>query len=181
MKILALSDKVIPFIYSPLARQRFADVDLVIGCGDLPYYYLEYVLTVLNYLYYVRGNHDHTQEYSPEGHQRLTRIAARLASLCDQSQRACWLAHRAACAIAWVNFSTLNLRCGCMYCRSFRLCNRNRLVHGRYLDIFVTHAATGWHSRSIGSAAPGDQGFSVVDQGFSACLPPAWTYPHFPA
>jgi Icc-related predicted phosphoesterase len=59
MKVLALSDEVVPFIYSPGVRERFADVRLIVGCGDLPSEYLEYVVTQLNVpLAYVPGNHD---------------------------------------------------------------------------------------------------------------------------
>lgn len=59
MRILALSDQVIDFLYSPLVRERFSDVDVVVGCGDLPPHYLEYVITQLNVpLLYVPGNHD---------------------------------------------------------------------------------------------------------------------------
>jgi Icc-related predicted phosphoesterase len=59
MKILALSDEVVPFIHSPVVRERFADVRLIVACGDLPPDYLEYVVTQLNVpLVYVPGNHD---------------------------------------------------------------------------------------------------------------------------
>lgn len=59
MKILALSDKVVPFIYGERVDETYGDVDLAVGCGDLPARYLEYVLTVLNVpLVYVPGNHD---------------------------------------------------------------------------------------------------------------------------
>ena len=58
MKILALSDKVVPFIYSSQIRTRFGGTDLVLGCGDLPYYYLEFVLDSMYIpLFFVRGNH----------------------------------------------------------------------------------------------------------------------------
>jgi hypothetical protein len=36
-RILALSDIVDGAANGPGARERFGDVDLVIGCGDLPY------------------------------------------------------------------------------------------------------------------------------------------------
>ena len=49
MKILALSDVELPAVNSTRIRERFPDVDLVISCGDLPYYYLEYVLSSLEY------------------------------------------------------------------------------------------------------------------------------------
>jgi Icc-related predicted phosphoesterase len=68
MKILSLSDQIVSFIYSSQVRQRFGDVDLILGCGDLSYLYLEYVLTALDIpLFFVRGNHDKIVEYSEWG------------------------------------------------------------------------------------------------------------------
>lgn len=59
MKILAVSDQVVERIYALAVNKHFRDVDLILGCGDLPYTYLEYLTTVLNVpLYYVPGNHD---------------------------------------------------------------------------------------------------------------------------
>jgi Icc-related predicted phosphoesterase len=60
MKILAVTDAVDQAVYSNQVKQRFGDVDLILGCGDLPPYYLEFLVTLLDVpLYYVRGNHDH--------------------------------------------------------------------------------------------------------------------------
>jgi Icc-related predicted phosphoesterase len=65
MKLLSLSDQVLEFIYSPSVKERFADVDFVLGCGDLPYYYLEYLVDQLGKpVFFVRGNHAATVEYS---------------------------------------------------------------------------------------------------------------------
>ncbi len=82
MKILALSDQVVPFIYSRVVRERFADVGLIVGCGDLPVEYLEYVVTELNVpLVYVPGNHDPDSYVVPGGQSidgrwaRLDRIS----------------------------------------------------------------------------------------------------------
>ena len=59
MKILALSDEVVDRLYTLAANHYFDDVDLLLSCGDLPYEYLEYLLTIANLpLYYVPGNHD---------------------------------------------------------------------------------------------------------------------------
>ena len=59
IKILAVSDQVVDRIYSLAANGHFQDVDLLLGCGDLPYTYLEYLVSMLNVpLYYVPGNHD---------------------------------------------------------------------------------------------------------------------------
>ena len=68
MRILSVSDVEIGFIYSPMILERFQATDLIISCGDLPYYYLEYILTMLNVpLYYVRGNHASRVEFTSEG------------------------------------------------------------------------------------------------------------------
>ncbi len=59
MKILAVSDEVSASLYSDNLLRRFGGVDFVVGCGDLPYTYLEYLVTMLGVpLYYVPGNHD---------------------------------------------------------------------------------------------------------------------------
>lgn len=64
MKILAVTDEIIERIYPLVASGHFADVRLVLSCGDLPYPYLEYLVTMLNVpLCYVPGNHD--PEYHP--------------------------------------------------------------------------------------------------------------------
>ena len=71
MKVLSLSDQVVEFIYSPSVTERFASVDLVLGCGDLPYYYLEYLVDVLGKpVFFVRGNHAPLVEYSKDGDAR---------------------------------------------------------------------------------------------------------------
>ena len=59
MKILAVSDQVVDHLYSDLITTNFKDVELVLGCGDLPKEYLEFIVTVLNVpMLYVPGNHD---------------------------------------------------------------------------------------------------------------------------
>jgi Icc-related predicted phosphoesterase len=70
MRILSLSDQVLEFVYSPSAKERFKNADMVLGCGDLPYYYLEYLVDVLDKpVFYVRGNHAAALEHS-EGADR---------------------------------------------------------------------------------------------------------------
>lgn len=68
MNLLTVSDKKSHLIYSPQIKRRFSDVDLVIGCGDLSYFYLEYIISSLDIpLYFVRGNHAKKIEYSTAG------------------------------------------------------------------------------------------------------------------
>ena len=58
MKILTISDRVESLLYNERIRTHFGDVDLVLSCGDLPLYYLEYIVTMLNVpLFFVFGNH----------------------------------------------------------------------------------------------------------------------------
>jgi Icc-related predicted phosphoesterase len=65
MEILSVSDQVLHSVYSPAIKRLYADVDLVLGCGDLPFYYLEYITTLLGVpLFYVLGNHDPPKGYA---------------------------------------------------------------------------------------------------------------------
>jgi hypothetical protein len=68
MNILAVSDVELSIIYSPQIARRFGHINLAIGCGDLPYYYLEYIISTLDIpLYYVRGNHSSQVESGSHG------------------------------------------------------------------------------------------------------------------
>ncbi len=68
MKVLLISDKVVEHIYSNAIAERMKDIDFVISCGDLPNYYLEFIVTTLNKpLYYVMGNHDINSIHTEEG------------------------------------------------------------------------------------------------------------------
>ncbi len=58
MKILCVSDMIDERIYTVEARSHLADVDLVLGAGDLPGAYLEFLADLLDVpVYYVFGNH----------------------------------------------------------------------------------------------------------------------------
>ncbi|MCL4378325.1 MAG: hypothetical protein M1409_08110 [Actinobacteria bacterium] len=64
MKILIISDKVIDHIYSNTIQDRLKDLDFIISCGDLPDYYLEFIVSTLNKpLFYVMGNHNENAVY----------------------------------------------------------------------------------------------------------------------
>ena len=59
MKILCVADTVAPLVYSSHIKERFSDVDLVIGAGDLPMEYLEFISSSLNKpVLFVFGNHN---------------------------------------------------------------------------------------------------------------------------
>lgn len=59
MKILVLADVESTYIWDHFNPEAFADVDLVISCGDLKASYLSFVVTMIKApVLYVHGNHD---------------------------------------------------------------------------------------------------------------------------
>ncbi len=78
MKILCLSDRVEPMLHGPKLNSYAAGVEAVISCGDLPFDYLEYVVTFLGApVYYVLGNHDPSPD-SPEHPEGCTPLDGRI-------------------------------------------------------------------------------------------------------
>jgi Icc-related predicted phosphoesterase len=142
MKILALSDVVVDIIYSRTIRPRFSDIDFAIGCGDLPYYYLEYIVSALDVpVFFVRGNHSQVVEYvqaeprkGPHGatdlHRKVVIYNGTILAGIEGSLRYKEGPFQYTQAGMWVQ--VLNLVPAMMI---------NRLRFGRFLDIFVTHAS----------------------------------------
>ncbi len=59
MRVLCVSDVVVPQLERNFDPERFGRIDLVISCGDLPPEYLMSLRGTIDApLYYVRGNHD---------------------------------------------------------------------------------------------------------------------------
>ncbi len=142
MKILTVSDKVIESIYSEAIEQRFGDVDLVLACGDLPPYYLEFIVSMLNApLLYVFGNHDqgiHTADgkfkYAPTGcinvDERVVQVKGLLIGGLEGSMR-------------YSGRGSYQYTERDMQLKALRMAPAlwwNRLRHGRFLDILITHA-----------------------------------------
>jgi len=143
VKLLVVTDKVVEFIYSPSLVERFGDVDLVLSCGDLPYYYLEYIVSMLNVpLLYVHGNHDPPVEYAWSGlqhtgpggginvHGRLVRerglsVAGLEGSIRYKPQG---------------RYQYTNLEMWTHVLKMAPLLLVNRLITGRPLDILLTHS-----------------------------------------
>lgn len=66
MKILVISDEKSPKLWESCSREWFADIDLIISCGDLKSEYLSYVVTMAKCpLMYVYGNHDAYYDVRP--------------------------------------------------------------------------------------------------------------------
>lgn len=79
MKLLCVSDTVVPELNDRFSPDEWRAVDLVISCGDLPPEYLGFLRNTLQKpVYYVRGNHDIRYDGKPpEGclniHSRVVR------------------------------------------------------------------------------------------------------------
>jgi Icc-related predicted phosphoesterase len=68
VKLLAVSDLVVDGLYAPSVRTTLGPVAGILSCGDLPMYYLDFLMSMLNVpLYYVYGNHDMGFEYNSSG------------------------------------------------------------------------------------------------------------------
>jgi len=71
MKILSVSDKVEKsFLKENILSKNLQGIQVILACGDLPPYYLEYLVNRFNApLYYVPGNHDDAYLQSSSAHQ----------------------------------------------------------------------------------------------------------------
>ena len=142
MRILSVSDTEIGFIYSPMIVDRFHAIDLVISCGDLPYYYLEYILTMLNVpLYYVRGNHASKVEFTSGGDRTSPWGAINLHQRVIEDDTGLLMAGLEGCL--QYNRGPYQYSQDEYWNKVFRLVPRlmiNKLRFDRYLDVFVTHA-----------------------------------------
>ncbi len=142
MKILAIADKVAELIYGPHIRKYFGDVDLVLACGDLPYDYLEYIVTMLTVpLYYVHGNHDRQWEQTLDGLVPAEPSGCINLDCRVVQHRGLWIAglegsRRYKPGPYQYSDREVALRSLALWPRLLA----TRLRHGRYLDILVTHA-----------------------------------------
>ncbi|RCK76370.1 MAG: hypothetical protein ANABAC_0521 [Anaerolineae bacterium] len=166
MRILAVSDTVLDYLYSPQISNRFLKVDLVISCGDLPYYYPEYLTSLLNAsLYFIRGNHDRSADTPLQPHPApLGGVDLHLRSV-----------NHAGLILAGVEGSIRYKEGPFMYSQSemwlhvFRLLPAlwiNKLRYGKFIDVFVTHAPPfGIHDQTD-YAHQGIRAFRWFDQVF---------------
>ena len=141
VKILAISDVVSREVYDEGIKYRFGNVDLVVSCGDLPYYYLEYIVTMLNVpLLYVHGNHDRPLQTDngvipePRGCVSVEGRVVRVNGL---------LIGGLGGSIRYKPRGMYQYTESEMQRRLIRMAPtlwRNRLVYGRALDIFIAHS-----------------------------------------
>lgn len=148
MKILAVSDKVVEWIYSPRIHLKLSDIDLAVGCGDLPMEYLEFIVSALDIpVYYVQGNHSlpYTNPEYSNGYSH--------GSINLHGQ----VIHYKGYTFAGIEGSLKYNNGMYQYSQLYMWLNvillvptllANRVKYGRYLNVFITHApAWGIHDR----------------------------------
>jgi Icc-related predicted phosphoesterase len=160
VKTLAVSDEVVERLYSLCDSGHFSDIELILGCGDLPYPYLENLVSLLNVpLFYVPGNHDPT--YNPddsksyvEGGSNLDLRLARVKT---------FLIGGFGGSIRYHPNGTNQHTQADAYRRAFRMLPRlwlNRIHYGRALDILITHSPPfGIHD----DATPAHRGLKAIN------------------
>ncbi len=141
MKILTLSDIVVPYLYASQVKDVIGPVDLIIDCGDLPVDYLDYVVHMLDgTLFYVRGNHAEAFQITDQGihpakrgginlHRHVLNFHGLLLAGIEGSGR-----YRPG------PFQYSQVHMWLFVLRLVPALLLNRMRYGRYLDIFVSHA-----------------------------------------
>jgi len=151
MRILAVSDRVMDVLYHDQAPKNFPDVDLIVGCGDLPFYYLDFLTSAFSVpTFYVRGNHDTGPQYGADG-----RVWNGVRGGVDIHGKV--VAHKGLILAGLQGSMRYKARANYMYSESEMrmavaqlvprlLWNRQRL--GRALDVLITHSPPyGIHDR----------------------------------
>lgn len=142
MRILTISDVPVGQLQVTEIPERFRNVDLILSCGDLPFDYMEYVVSRLNKpMYYVFGNHAQRnvllssgkRKNKPEGsvniHRQVINYDGLLIGGLEGSLRYNTGPHQyTQRQMAWM-VRKMGLRLWW-----------NRLRYGRSIDILITHA-----------------------------------------
>jgi Icc-related predicted phosphoesterase len=143
MKILAISDRVDERVYSEHILHNYGDVDLFVGCGDLPYYYLEYIVTMVNQpVLYIHGNHDVEVSHTATG--RRVEIAEGCDLIDGRVVNVKGLIFMGlGGSMRYTPGTPFQYTEGQMRARVARLIPRllvNKLRYGRFVDVVITHA-----------------------------------------
>ena len=145
MRILAVSDQVINILYSPHVATHVGDVDVLLACGDLPYSYMEHLVSSLNakHAFYVHGNHDVSEKLAngtiltaPGGWQNIDRCVEWV------EDKNLLIAGLEGC-VRYRPGAPYQYKQNTMRKRALALIPHllfNRVRYGRYLDIFIAHA-----------------------------------------
>ncbi|MDR1212426.1 MAG: metallophosphoesterase [Spirochaetaceae bacterium] len=151
MKILCVSDQIDPLVYTASIKERFADIDLVLGAGDLPMDYLDFIVSSLNKpLLFVFGNHN-LEDLPLYRKERFSMEAFRadIYRGSGATHAGSKITREGGLLVAGLGGSMRYNRGGNqfsdfeMYLRILALIPKlffNRVFRGRFVDILLTHA-----------------------------------------
>lgn len=153
MKLLCVADHVDPLVYSNACKSRFHDIDLVVSAGDLPMEYLGFIASTLNKpVIFVFGNHNLSalKRFRSSAGPVPGDIAASFGNFYGATSVDGRVRKVKDLLIAGLGGS-IRYNNGEHQFTEFQMMVRilkmiprllwNRLIHGRFLDILVTHAA----------------------------------------
>ena len=150
MKILCVSDMIDPLVYSNSIKKRFADVDMILGAGDLSLDYLDFIVSSLNKpMFYVLGNHHVPEKPRTPLFESVNGSFQQNVWEDSQSHVGSKVRREKGMTVAGLGGSMLYNK-GPNQFSEFGMCLEiakllpglllNRLLHGRFLDILLTHA-----------------------------------------
>ena len=155
MRILCVSDQIDPLVYSSLLKDRFGGTDVVLSAGDLPMDYLGFIVTTLNKpLFFVFGNHNLKElaYFKPTFDERLIQRDFYFETEATSSGAihiGSKVKREGSIIIAGLGGS-LKYNNGRNQFSDFQMTMQifglvprllwNRVIHGRFLDILLTHA-----------------------------------------
>lgn len=156
MKILCISDATDPLVYSHNVSSRYGDVDMVLAAGDLPLRYYEFIISSLNKpLFFVFGNHnlEDMRHYlrandglpvMPEDDHLMLPFSGDCIEGKVVRDRKSGLIIAGLGGSMRYNKGPHQFSERQMFFRILKMIPKllfNRIVHGRYLDILLTHSA----------------------------------------
>lgn len=154
MKILCVADQRSPLVYSTGIKERFKDVDIVLGAGDLPMDYYGYIVSSLNKkLYFVFGNHNlkhynrisgknSPMVFDPDSMEQHSFGSTFISGKVIREKKTGLIIAGMGGSIDY-NHGVNQYTDSQMYSKLFRMIPRlllNKILYGRYLDIFLTHS-----------------------------------------
>jgi hypothetical protein len=154
MRLLCIADHVDPLIYSTGLKTRYGNVDLVLSAGDLTLDYYDFIVSTLNKpLYFVYGNH-HLEGRNEEGiavdpFDKNRNCEPGTASACGATCLEGKVVRKKGLILAglggsiWYNGGGNQYTDFTMFLVILRMVPRllwHRIMHGKFLDILVTHS-----------------------------------------
>ncbi|MBN2444895.1 MAG: metallophosphoesterase [Spirochaetales bacterium] len=154
MKILCIADHIDPTIYSDNIRTRFKDIDIILSAGDLRFNYYDYIMSNLNKpLYFVFGNHNlnglkyYKKDFKEEVYDlvnKRVRFGKGGGTYIDRKIIKCKnLLIGGLGGSMWYNGGKNQFTEFGMFLKIVKMLPAlifNRIVHGRFIDILLTHS-----------------------------------------